>query len=559
MDFSYYLPLYIAIITEDWETAKTFFDRDRNALTAKISVQLNTPLHVAATGSSLNFIEKLVELMTPEELAQPNVGGYTAFHRVAGVGDVEIAKLLFKKNPDLPNMWNQDRRLPLHHAAFLGHKHMVQYLFEITAEDIEPKPFEGQSGNVLLSELIISGLYDVALLVLQRYPNLAVSDPSPLNEIAQKPSAFPSGVRLWKVADVLGIKYRILIIKHAEDTLELVRFFCREIAKLPTDKAVSILVKPFLTAARFGIHEVVEEILVAFPDAIIYAGEGGRTALHLAVINRHENIYNLTYQMRYDCKQFLSILTDRGGNSVLHLAGELAPKHRLNLVSGAALQMQRELQWYKEVEKFVPPPHKEMKNKEGKTPAMVFTEAHSELVKEGEQWLKDSAESCTVAAALIATVVFAAAITVPGDYGDNGMPNFANDPIFIVFAVSDALSLFSSLSSLMMFLSILTARYVESDFFNALPKRLVIGLVTLFISITSLMIAFSATLYLVFGQKKAWVLIPVGAMACLPVTLFVSLQFPLLVDMIKSTFGTFLGSKVNVDSDRSNKRARGEF
>lgn len=159
MDFSYYLPLYKAIITEDWDTAKTFFDLDRNVLTAKITVQLNTPLHVALTGSSLNFIEKLVELMTPEELAQPNVGGYTAFHRVAGVGDVEIAKLLFKKNPDLPNIWNQGGRLPLHHAAMLGHKHMVQYLLEITKEDIEPKPFEGHSGNMLLSDLIISELY----------------------------------------------------------------------------------------------------------------------------------------------------------------------------------------------------------------------------------------------------------------------------------------------------------------------------------------------------------------------------------------------------------------
>lgn len=142
-------------------------------------------------------------------------------------------------------------------------------------------------------------------------------------------------------------------IKHIRETklmqhqtLELVRIFCREIVKLHTDKALSILLTPLLTAARFGIHEVVEEILVAFPDAIIYASEG-HTALHLAVINRHENIYNLTYQMRYDCKQFLSILVDNDGNSVLHLAGKLAPKHRLNLVSGAALQMQRELQWYK--------------------------------------------------------------------------------------------------------------------------------------------------------------------------------------------------------------------
>ncbi|KAE9459499.1 hypothetical protein C3L33_08618, partial [Rhododendron williamsianum] len=154
---------------------------------------------------------------------------------------------------------------------------------------------------------------------------------------------------LWKVADVLAPQ-----IKHIRETklmhhqtLELVRFFCREIAKLHTDKAMSKLLTPFLTAARFGIHEVVEEIMIAFPDVIYQAYEEGHTALHLAVINRHENIYNLTYQMRYDCKQYLSILRDNDGNCVLHLAGKLAPKHRLNLVSGAALQMQRELQWYK--------------------------------------------------------------------------------------------------------------------------------------------------------------------------------------------------------------------
>ncbi|KAE9446716.1 hypothetical protein C3L33_21389, partial [Rhododendron williamsianum] len=33
--------------------------------------------------------------------------------------------------------------------------------------------------------------------------------------------------------------------------------------------------------------------------------------------------------------------------SMLHLAGQLAPPNKLNLVPGAALQMQRELQWLK--------------------------------------------------------------------------------------------------------------------------------------------------------------------------------------------------------------------
>lgn len=237
-------------------------------------------------------------------------------------------------------------------------------------------------------------------------------------------------------------------------------------------------------------------------------------------------------------KYFATNFLDKFGDSMLHLAGQLAPPNKLNLVPGAALQMQRELQWLKEVEKFLYPGYREMKNAKEETPAMVFTREHKDLVVAGEKWMKDTATSCTIAAALIATVVFAAAITVPGgNNGDNGLPIFSKRKAFIVFAVSDALSLFTSATSLLMFLSILTSRYAEGDFLYALPKRLIIGLVTLFLSITAMMVAFSCTLYLVFGHKKAWTLILVATLACLPVTSFVSLQFPLLVDVISSTYG----------------------
>lgn len=220
---------------------------------------------------------------------------------------------------------------------------------------------------------------------------------------------------------------------------------------------------------------------------------------------------------------------DPYGNNILHLAGRLPPSDRLNLVSGAALQMQRELQWFKQVEKFVQPAYKTWKNAEGKTPALLFSEAHQDLVKEGEKWMKDTANSCTVAAALIATVVFAAAITVPGGNDQNsGIPiyikhKYHHHKAFAVFAVFDAVSLFSSVTSILMFLSILTSRYAEADFLYPLPKRLIIGLSMLFISITSLMVAFSSALYLVFGQNKVWRLLLVGGLASLPVTLFIFL------------------------------------
>ncbi|GER43994.1 ankyrin repeat family protein [Striga asiatica] len=98
-----------------------------------------------------------------------------------------------------------------------------------------------------------------------------------------------------------------------------------------------------------------------------------------------------------------------------------------------------------EVKKFLKPySQKRFNNSEsGKTAEMVFTDEHKELKSEGEKWMKDTANSCTIAAALIATVVFAAAITVPGGNASNGFPFFSTKAAFIIFAISDAVSLSS--------------------------------------------------------------------------------------------------------------------
>lgn len=130
--------------------------------------------------------------------------------------------------------------------------------------------------------------------------------------------------------------------------LELVRFLCTEIVKLDYFKAMTILSEPFFTAARVGIHQVVEEILVACPD-MIYSEDGeGRTALGILVMNRDIDIYNLTSRMRYGTRQFLSTQMDHGNNTLLHLVGALPPKYKLNHISdGAAIQMKNELLWYK--------------------------------------------------------------------------------------------------------------------------------------------------------------------------------------------------------------------
>uniref|UniRef100_A0A5B6ZIJ6 Putative alpha-latrocrustotoxin-Lt1a-like isoform X1 n=1 Tax=Davidia involucrata TaxID=16924 RepID=A0A5B6ZIJ6_DAVIN len=322
--------------------------------------------------------------------------------------------------------------------------------------------------------------------------------------------------------------------------LQLVRCLCSEITSLNCHNCYKSRYEiPILQAANLGIHEVVEEIVDSFPNAAWSHNKDKHKIFDIAIINRCEKVFNLIYQMN-EHKHYLTtpLVPDKRGNTLLHLAGRLAPPHKLNCVSGAALQMQRELQWFKEVKKFVKPAFKQKKNKANETPQMVFTREHKNLVIQGEKWMKDVASSCTIAGSLIATTGFAAVITVPGgSNGDSGLPILSKEIAFIIFAVSDAVSLFTSTTSVLMFLSILTSRYEEGDFLRVLPKRLIIGLVSLFLSITSMMIAFSATLYLVFSHKKAWILILVAVLAFLPVSSFVSLQFPLLMDLISSTYG----------------------
>ncbi|KAK1418632.1 hypothetical protein QVD17_27777 [Tagetes erecta] len=63
----------------------------------------------------------------------------------------------------------------------------------------------------------------------------------------------------------------------------------------------------------------------------------------------------------------------------------------------------------KEVERFVCTLNIIQKNSFGETPQIVFTKEHKELVIEGEKWMKETAQSYTITATLITTIVFAAA------------------------------------------------------------------------------------------------------------------------------------------------------
>lgn len=155
----------------------------------------------------------------------------------------------------------------------------------------------------------------------------------------------------------------------------------------------------------------------------------------------------------------------------------------------------------------------------------------------GEEWLKQTAESCMIVATLIATVVFAAAFTVPGGVKDDtGSPNFLRKISFIIFSIADPISLVTSSCSILMFLSILISRYTEEDFLWALPTKLVVGISTLFISIATMMIVFCVTLFILFNEGMQGLAVFATIIAAIPVVLFLLQQYHLLIDVIRSTY-----------------------
>ncbi|XP_076883796.1 uncharacterized protein LOC143532704 [Bidens hawaiensis] len=575
------LPIYKAATNNDWDAVEHIFDMQPDKLDAKLTYWWETPLHIAiGTNSSHEFVNRIVERIVEtdgEKLRTKSLGGNTALHYAAKVGNTMDAKLLVAKDPGIAQMVNRDGHTALKFAAKYGRLETLWYLLEVTKDEIGEdgtSPFTGVSGADLVTLTLTAGFCDVALYLVRTYPDLVTQkdweSQTALQVLATKPHVFPSGsplrfyqhliyrcisMNLEKTSNrqlaSFVSKCIVLIAPCGKDiynmklshiqTLTLVERMCSiAIEKGSHDLAWNVLGTAVSTAVKTGIFELIKVCVETYPDIVWYEDDG--LYLFLSAIRyRQEKVFNLVYEMTGH--KVFAATDNPNGDNPLHIAGRLSPLPRLKTVSGAALQMQRELQWFKEVEKHVEPLYKDALNKDRKTPREVFTEEHKDLLQEGEAWMKDTSSSSTVVGALVVTMAFAAAFTVPGGNDNYGLPLFLKNKTFLLFIVSDAIALFASTTSVLMFLAILTSRYAEEDFFYALPRRMMIALGSLILSLAATMIAFSATLALLLRDEIPWIAAPVTLCASVPMTLFAMLQFPLLVELVNSTYGPSIFKK----------------
>ncbi|KAF9672124.1 hypothetical protein SADUNF_Sadunf11G0008100 [Salix dunnii] len=351
-----------------------------------------------------------------------------------------------------------------------------------------------------------------------------------LNYLKAPKGCWPAWLeRIWnqKIKHVFALRLAKLLIKKDKSWKSVIKTEERQ----TREERI-----PLFLATRNGIEEIVWETIKLHRHAVEKLNDKGQSILDVSVMHRQKKIFSLVKEQKIPLARLHRVL-DMEGNTLLHHVANM--KHyRGGTKPGPALQLQEELQWFEQVQEVIPSHYATLTNYEGKTAGDLFKESHKEQLENAQKWIKETTQSCSTVAALVATVVFAAAYTVPGGSDDNGKPNFIDSPYFLVFTVSDVLSLASSLTSLVVFLSLLTSPFDQKEFHISLPRKLLVGFTFLFFAVITTMLSFGATILILIQSERKLTTLLLSIAAFLPVLVFAIMQFRLYV--------SFMGSTINI-------------
>ena len=148
-----YMDLYKATQIGDWNAAKEFLNRDPRAISAKITANDQTALHVAALAGHVHLVEELVKQMSEENLEIKDIDGFTALALAAYKGNYPIAECMLEKNEKLLGIATENGTIPVVLALKNGHLKLARYLYLLTPLEIL-MPENGTMGASVVCEAI---------------------------------------------------------------------------------------------------------------------------------------------------------------------------------------------------------------------------------------------------------------------------------------------------------------------------------------------------------------------------------------------------------------------
>ncbi|KAJ0016951.1 hypothetical protein Pint_11007 [Pistacia integerrima] len=349
--------LYRAALRNDLKTIRDVFKKDPANiplyLTTSISDNHDIALHVAAVAEFVVLVRELVNKMEKKDLAIQNRDGCTAFFLAAASGRVELVKLMFGMNTELPSIRRYDEMLPIHIAAQEGHKEMATYLYEVTKDKLT----DDDRIKFLRDLVDRTDLFDVALNLLKEYPSLPSVDLSnhqyiedtALYNLARTPMmSCDSAYQIQQ-----GILKRCFNLFSGSNKLphEKLPSKAYKLAKLLLDKVdcrdnrIQLVIK---VAVEEENIEFLSLIICDYPELICKID---RDTLDLvfrnAVLKRQKDIFKMLINNIGPSFTKKMLQNKKRGNNILHFAAMSASSNQLDTISGVALQLQHELLWFK--------------------------------------------------------------------------------------------------------------------------------------------------------------------------------------------------------------------
>nr|KJB78093.1 hypothetical protein B456_012G177200 [Gossypium raimondii] len=452
-----------------------------------------TPLHVAARYGHSAFVKLLIKSCAKardgdlEKLGMDQVNAVremlritdqesnTALHEAAGCGNAEVVKALLEfEDPDFPYSANKKQETPLYIAA---RRRGSGRLLTLLLDKFKSTGHGGPHGRTALHAAAMAGDAEAIRVILKTKGNLTKERDedgyNPLHYAAHLGSRFSvvEEVLKWDVsAAYIGDKKRGMT--------------------------------PLLLAARQGHFETVSKILSLCPDCCEKVDNKGLSLLHYLAFRGFSSLIQSSFfkfgssEIAYGSFRNLRKLEGAFG---------MTPQEVFNaLRSGKHHHKQKQI--------------KELLEEIGND--QVAEEPVCRFPKQNvsTESLEKKREAHLIVAALIATVTFAAAITVPGGLqsekgSQQGTPLLIHEAAFKAFVVTNAMAFIFSVSALTIHFGVLDNLLSRFNFYRQIVLYGTLYVSTILGNATvAMLIAFSTGSYVVL--KPSQVLAAVSYLIC---------------------------------------------
>ncbi|KAJ9697568.1 hypothetical protein PVL29_009410 [Vitis rotundifolia] len=192
-------------LASSWEEVVEIYEREPRAHKIKISQSENTALHIAVSCEQEDTVEQLVKSIAKnghlcDVLSIENGDGNNPLHLAASLGSISMCKCITDECKELLGRRNREGDTPLLRAVRYGKKEAFLSLYGMCEGNTATGYCKNYDGKNVLHLAIEGGHMDLAFQIIHEEEDLMDSFDregiSPLHVLAEKPTAFRSGIHL---------------------------------------------------------------------------------------------------------------------------------------------------------------------------------------------------------------------------------------------------------------------------------------------------------------------------------------------------------------------------